>query len=131
MRDIRNLRHTPHIGIVVAIGDELRTFRTFITSAPARLDAPSTMTLYESTPNDLARFAMSPDDVTPTRSGRLARLVLIDVTEEEWQHARYGEEGHRLVSPDHVMVSVRTLQLWLWRRLRTLPLEESHIARVG
>jgi len=126
MRDTRN---TPHI--VIAIGDDLRTFRAFITGAPARLDAPSTITLYESTPSDFTRFAMSPDDLAPTCSGRLVRLVLVAVAEEKWQHARYAEEGHHLAPPDHVMVSAQTLQIWLWRRLRTSLLEESQIARVG
>lgn len=125
---MQTIQHTSRIAI--AIGDELRTFRAFITSAPTRLDAPSTITLYESAPADLAGFALSPDDLAPAGPGQLARLVLVDATAEAWQHVRYAEGGHGLVPPDHVMVSTRTLQLWLWRRLRTFSLEELHIARV-
>lgn len=126
---MRNMRNTPHI--VIAIGDELGTFSAFITGAPAKLDAPSTITLYESTPGDFTRFAMSSDDLAPTRSDRLVRLVLVAATEENWQHARYAEEGHHLVPPDHIVVSARTLQLWLWQRLKAPFIEEPDSARAS
>ncbi len=126
---MRDIRYTPRI--VIAIGDDLGTFSAFITGAPARLDAPSTITLYESTHGDFTRFAISTDDIAPTRSGRLVRLVLVAAAEEKWQHARYAEEGHRLVPPDDVMVSARTLQLWLWQRLKAPFTGDPDIARAS
>jgi hypothetical protein len=44
--------------------------------------------------------------------------VLIDAVELTWQRARYAERGHRLTTPDDALVSVKTLQLWLWQRLK-------------
>ncbi len=72
-------------------------------------------------PGRSRQLRASADDIPPMCTGGLARLVLVDATAEESQHARYAGEGHRLVSPDHVMVSTRTLQLWRWYGLRAPP----------
>jgi hypothetical protein len=120
---------TPQIS--VAIGGQVRLYHAYITTAPARLDAPSTVTLYESTVTDLAGFAIDPDAVHQHRSNTSARLVLIDAVELTWQRARYAECGHQLTTPDGVLVSLSTLQLWLWQRLKAPFIGDSDIARAS
>lgn len=102
--------------ILVTIGQQTRIFHAFVTAASARLDAPSTVTLYVSTLADLAGFA---DDVTlePAAAARPARLVLIDAMEFTWQRARCREAGHRLIRVDARFVGPAALERWLWRRL--------------
>lgn len=120
---------TPRIS--VAIGGQVRLYHAYITTAPARLDAPSTVTLYESSVTDLAGFAVDPDAVHPHRSNTSARLVLIDAVELTWQRARYTDGGHTLITPDDVLVSLSTLQLWLWRRLKAPCIGDRDIARAS
>ncbi|MEZ5319710.1 MAG: hypothetical protein R2752_20080 [Vicinamibacterales bacterium] len=120
---------TPHIS--VAIGHQVRLYHAYITTAPARLDAPSTVTLYESTVTDLAGFAIEPDAIHAHRSNTSARFVLIDAVELTWQRARYADDGHQLTTPDDVLVSLSTLQLWLWRRLKAPFTGDSDIARTS
>ena len=62
---MRTTAITPHI--TVAIGQQVRLYHAYITTAPATLDAPSTMTLYESTVTDLAGFAIDPDGLDTFR----------------------------------------------------------------
>jgi len=114
---MRTTAITPHI--TVAIGQQVRLYHAYITTAPATFDAPSTMTLYESTVNDLAGFAIEPDGFDRFRARTSARLVLIDAVELAWQRARYAEADHQLTTPDDVLVRPSTLQLWLWQRLKT------------
>jgi hypothetical protein len=118
---------TPHIS--VAIGGEVRLYHAYITTAPARLDAPSTVTLYESTATDLAGFVIDPDTIQRLRPHTSARLVLVDAVELVWQRARYADAGHALTTPDDVLVSLSTLQLWLWRRLKAPFIGDPDIAR--
>ncbi len=113
---MRTTAVTPHV--TVAIGQQVRFYHAYITTAPATLDAPSTMTLYESTVNDLAGFAFDPNGLDTFRPRTSARLVLIDAVELTWQRARYSEGGHQLAMPDNVLVSLNTLELWLWQRLK-------------
>lgn len=113
---MRTTAITPHI--TVAIGQQVRLYHAYITTAPAALDAPSTLTVYESTVTDLAGFAFEPKSLDRFPSRSSARLVLIDAVEFTWQHARYSEAQHRLALPDDVLVSLSTLQLWLWQRLK-------------
>ena len=120
---------TPHI--TVAIGQQVRLYHAYITTAPPALDAPSTMTLYESTATDLAGFAIDPDELDVFRSRMFARLVLIDAVELAWQRARYAEAGHQLTPPDDVLVSLSTLQFWLWPRLKAPFTGDRDIARAS
>lgn len=120
---------TPHIS--VTIGGQVRLYHAYITTAPARLDAPSTVTLYESTATDLAGFAIDPDAIHRLRSRTSARLVLIDAVELTWQRARYADGGHTLITPDDVLVSLSTLQLWLWQRLKAPLIGDPDIARAS
>jgi len=107
-----------HASIVIAIGGESRRYDAFVTSAEARIDAPSTLTLCTSTLGDLALFAGS--DLTFSVGSALAeaRLILVDATELAWQRARCREVGHLLVPADPWLAGGKTLQPWLWRRLR-------------
>ena len=120
---------TPHI--TVAIGQQVRLYHAYITTASALLDAPSTMTLYESTVPDLAGFAFEPSGLDAFRSRTSARLVLIDAVELAWQRARYTEAGHQLTTPDDVLVSLSTLQFWLWQRLKAPFNGDPDIARAS
>ena len=126
---MRTTAITPHI--TVAIGQQVRLYHAYITTAPAVFDAPSTMTLYESTVTDLAGFASDPETLVPGRSTACARLVLIDAVELAWQRARYTEAGHQLTTPDEVLVSLSTLQLWLWQRLKAPFTGDPDIARAS
>ncbi|ODS57810.1 MAG: hypothetical protein ABS36_05055 [Acidobacteria bacterium SCN 69-37] len=120
---------TPHVTVV--IGQQVRLYHAYITTAPARFDAPSTVALYESTVTDLAGFAMDPDVLDTLGSRTSARLVLIDAVELAWQRARYTESGHQLTTPDDVLVSLSTLQRWLWQRLKAPFTGDSDIARAS
>jgi hypothetical protein len=108
--------------IVVTIGQHTRLYRAFITSAPARLDAPATLTLYASTLADVAMFAASDTALDAGRAQASARLVLVDATELSWQRCRYREAGHVLAPADGGLVGLTSLQTWLWQRLRGLGL---------
>jgi hypothetical protein len=108
-------------GIVVTIGGQSRRYEAFVTSAPARFDAPSTMTLYASTLADVAMFAANDVALAPASDWSGARLILVDATELAWQRARCREQRHLLAPADGGLVGASTLENWLWRRLRTFP----------
>jgi hypothetical protein len=82
---------TPSIG--VTIGQQMRLFHAFVTTAPAVLDAPSTVTHYLATLSDVSGLAADPSALDTNRTSTPARLVLVDSTELDWQRARY-REGH-------------------------------------
>jgi len=106
--------------IVVTIGHQTRFYRAFITSAPARFDAPSTLTLYASTLSDVAMFAANEIALDAGRARACARLVLVDATELNWQRCRCRETGHFLTPADAGLVGLNSLQVWLWQRLRAM-----------
>lgn len=105
--------------VLVTIGRESRVYHAFVTPAPSQLDAPSTITLYTSTPPDVAGLAS--DELSLDRDpGRLsARLVLVETTELALQRARYREVGYVLAPADRHLVGLTMLEHRLWRRLRT------------
>ena len=103
--------------IEVTIGRETRFYHAFITTAPVRLDAPATVTLHTAPLSDVSAMAADPITFTPTRAKSSARLVLIDVTEFDWQRARYRDERHLFAPADPVLVGLNTLQQWLWNRI--------------
>ena len=105
-------------GIVVTIGQQSRLFHAFVTSAPAGLDAPATMTLYASTLADVAVFAASEIVFDAAYARSCARLVLVDAAEVAWQRARCREGRHLLAPADSRLVGLNPLQCWLWRRMR-------------
>ncbi|HYN09700.1 MAG TPA: hypothetical protein VES67_20125 [Vicinamibacterales bacterium] len=104
--------------IVVTIGRQTRLYHAFITSAPCRIDAPSTVTLYAATLADVAVFAANEIVLDATRARTCARLVLVDATELAWQRARCREARHWLAPADEGLVGLNTLQHWLWQRIR-------------
>jgi len=113
MRDI-----SPTPNITVTIGGQLRIYYAYVTTAGPELDGPSTMTLYASTLTDLSGFAADPIVHERVGGKAHARLVLIDLRELAWHRARYRGE-HCLFAPaDPVLVSLNTLQHWLWLRLQ-------------
>jgi hypothetical protein len=121
--EMNTLPGTP--SIVVSIGRQTRVYQAFITSAPCRLDAPATVTLYSSTLADVAVFAANEIPMDAGCARTCARLVLVDAIELAWQRARCREERHLLAPADAGLVGASTLQLWLWRRLRGVEHERS------
>ena len=113
---MKNESSTPSIS--VTIGRQTRLYHAFVTTAPAALDAPSTVTLYAGSLRDVATFACDPFSLDPARGGAGSRLILVDTTELAWQRARCRSRAHRLAAADPVLVGFSTLQEWLWQRLQ-------------
>ena len=111
---MRQLSITP--SITLTIGHHTRLYFTFVTTAPAELDSPSTMTLHGSTFSDVAGFAAAPITYDELRGRTPAPLVLVDAMELAWQRARYGGNQHLFLRADPVLVGLNTLQHWLWQR---------------
>ena len=84
--------------IEVTIGRQTRLYHAFITTAPAALDAPSTLTLYAGPLKDVAGFAVDSVALDTTKAATPSRLVLIDTTElkpielREELRRRFGSE---------------------------------------
>ena len=113
---MRHLSITP--SITVTIGRHTRIYYAFVTTAPADLDSPATVTLHASTFSDVSGFAADPIPHDPGRARTPARLVLIDAMELAWQRATFRGNNHLLLSADPVLVGLNTLQHWLWQRLQ-------------
>ena len=117
---------SPVPSIAVTIGGQLRVYHAFVTTADPELDGPSTLTLHASTFSDIAGFAANPLVHDTARGRTPARLVLIETRELAWHRARYRAD-HRIFAPaDPVLVSLRTLQHWLWQRLQASGANEVH-----
>src|SRR5258705_624242 len=98
MKDVRERSHamrdlsiTP--SITVTIGRHTRLYFAFITTAPAELDSPATMTLHAGTFADVVGFAADACVHDEMRARTPARLLLVDAMELAWQLARYP--GHQ------------------------------------
>jgi hypothetical protein len=115
---------TPNIE--VTIGRQTRLYHAFITTAPAALDAPSTLTLYAGTLSDVVGFAEDPVAMDDAKARTPSRLILIDAAELAWQRARCRSRAHRLAPADPVLVGLNTLQQWLWQRLQLPTMTEAH-----
>ena len=113
---MRQLSITP--SITVTIGQHTRLYFAFVTTAPAELDSPSTMTLHASTFSDVAGLAADPITHDELRGRTPARLVLVDAMELAWQRARIRGHHHRFQPADPELVSVTALQQCLWQRLQ-------------
>jgi hypothetical protein len=114
---MRDFATTPSIGIT--IGRQTRLYHAFVTTAPAALDSPSTVTLYASTLSDLSGFAADDIDHDNGNGRARARLVLVDAGELAWQRARCRGDHHILAPADPVLVGLTSLQHWLWQRFQT------------
>lgn len=113
---MRDFMTTPSIGIT--IGRQTRTYYAFVTTAPAALDSPSTVTLYNGTLSDLASFVTAEIDHVSATAINRARLVLVDAAELAWHRARCWGQHHLLAPADPVLVSATSLQHWLWQRIQ-------------
>src|SRR5687767_1045317 len=113
---MRQLSITPHI--TVTIGHHTRQYYAFVTTAPAELDSPSTMTLYAATFSDVVGLAAEPITHDQLRARTPARLVLVEAMEFAWQRANYRGHQHVFLRADPVLVGLNTLQHWLWQRLQ-------------
>jgi hypothetical protein len=113
---MRDLAITP--SITVTIGRHTRLYFAFVTTAPAELDSPATMTLHAADFAEVVGFAAEPFTHDEARGRTPARLVLVDAMELAWQRARYRGHQHRLLTADPGIVGLNTLQHWLWQRLQ-------------
>jgi hypothetical protein len=115
-KQMRQLSITP--SITVTIGHHTRQYFAFVTTAPAELDSPATVTLHASTFSDVVGFAAEPVTHDELRGRAPGRLVLVDAMELAWQRAKYRGHQHVLLPADPMLVGLNTLQLWLWQRLQ-------------
>jgi hypothetical protein len=113
---------TPSIS--VTIGRRECLYDAFITTAPAKLDLPATITLLADTLLELSCYAEDPFSLDTTRSLYVARLVLVDNLQSDWQCARYEGNGHLLIAADPRMADFNTLQQLIWRLLLTAGLNQ-------
>ena len=111
--------------IAVTIGQQTRLYHAFVTTAPAALDAPSTMTLYAATLEDVFGLAADPIALNTSQANTRARLVLVNATELVWQRASYREKRHIFAAADPVLVGLNGLQRWLWQRLHAVSIDDS------
>lgn len=125
---MRTTSITPSIG--VTIGRQTRLYYAYITTAPAALDAPSTMTLCTACLADVSGFALDQVTFDSLRARTSARLVLVNATELAWQRRRCREKKHLLAPADPVLVGLNTLQHWLWQRLGA-PAGNEHNTSLG
>ena len=105
--------------ITVTIGGHTRLYFAYITTAPAELDSPATITLHSGSLSEVSGFATESLTLDPTRGRSAARLVLVDAMELAWQRAKYRGHQHLLLAGDPVLVGLNTLQHWLWQRLQS------------
>ena len=108
--------------ITVTIGRHTRLYFAFITTAPADLDSPATITLLRRHSAGALRlrgrpFHASITTAQPVRRAARARGCNLEFA---WQRAKY--RGHSICcSPaDPVLAGLNTLQHWLWQRLQTV-----------
>jgi hypothetical protein len=113
---MRALSITP--SITVTIGRHTRIYFAYVTTAPAELDSPATVTLHVSTFSDVVGFAAEPITHNEFQGRSAGRLVLVDAMEFAWQRAKYRGHQHLLLPADPVLVGLNTLQHWLWQRLQ-------------
>ena len=112
--------------VTVSIAGQIRIYHAFVTTASPAVDAPSTLTLYTSTLTDVAGFAADPLVFDASRGRTPARLVLIETRELAWQREKYRADHALCATADPLLVSVKTLQQWLWARLQAPIPSEVH-----
>jgi hypothetical protein len=111
--------------ISVTIGRLECLYDAVITTAPATLDLPDTITLLADTLLELSCYAVDPFSLDTTRSKYAARLVLADTLKREWQCATYEGNGHLVIAADPRMADFNTLQQLVWRLLLTASLNQA------
>ena len=110
-------QRSPTPSITVTIGQHTRIYFAFVTTAPADLDSPATLTLHAAPLGEVAGFAAEPPALDGTRSRVPARLILVDALELAWQRAKCRGHHHPFLPADPVLVGLNALQQWLWQRL--------------
>ena len=123
---MRQLSITP--SITVTIGRHTRQYFAFVTTAPAALDSPATVTLHAGPFADVVGLAADPVTHNELRARTPARLVLVDALELAWQRAKYRGHQHLMLRADPGLVGLNTLQLWLWQRLQQTPASSNEAA---
>jgi hypothetical protein len=113
--------------IAVTIGRHTRLYFAYVTTAPAQLDSPSTITLHAAAFCDVASLAADLITCDESRARTPARLILVDALERDRQRANYRGSSHRLFPADRVLVGLDTLQHWLWQRLQASTASEVHV----
>jgi hypothetical protein len=107
-------RLTPNIE--VSIGRELRLYHAYVTTAPVKLDAAATITVYAAPLSDVSGMAAAPMGLAADCAKTPARLVLVEGSQLEWQQARYREARHIFRRADPVLVGL-DLEHRLWNRI--------------
>ena len=110
-----HLSITPRI--TVTIGGLTRLYLAFVTTAPAELDLPRTVTVDEGPFEEVIGFAADPVTVDAARTHMAARVVLVESGDHAWQRATYRGHRHLFVAADRWLVSPDKLQSSLWQRL--------------
>jgi hypothetical protein len=123
---MRQLSVTP--SVTVTIGRHTRQYFAFVTTAPAALDSPATVTLHEESFADVIGLAADPIAYDEQRARTLARLVLVEAFELAWQRANYRGHQHLMLRADPGLVGLNTLQHWLWQRLQQAPASSASVA---
>jgi hypothetical protein len=123
---MRQLLITP--SVTVTIGRHTRQYFAFVTTAPAALDSPATVTLHAGPFVDVVGLAADPVTYDALRALTPARLVLVEALELAWQRAKYRGHQHVLLRADPGLVGLNTLQHWLWQRLEQVPASSNQVA---
>ena len=114
---MRQLSITP--SITVTIGRHTRLYFAFVTTAPAELDSPATVTLHAATFSDVVGLRRGPD--------HLRRAPRAERRHAWFSSTRWSSPGSGpstagistcLLPADPVLVGLNTLQHWLWQRLQ-------------
>ena len=85
--------------ITVTIGHHTRIYFAFVTTAPAELDSPATVTLHAAIVCGRRRLRGRTDHARSRPRGRTpARLVLVDAMELAWQRAKCRGHQHLLLA---------------------------------
>jgi hypothetical protein len=103
---MRQLSITP--SITVTIGRHTRQYFAFVTTAPAGLDSPATVTLHAAPFADVVGLAADPITHDEHRARTPARLVLVDAMELAWQRAKYRGHQHLILRADPGLVGLNT-----------------------
>jgi hypothetical protein len=110
-----HLSITPRI--TVTIGGLTRLYLAYVTTAPAELDLPRTVTVEEGPFEEVIGLAADPVAVDAARTCMPARVVLVESGERAWQRATYRGNHHLFLEADRWLVSVEKLESSLWQRL--------------
>ena len=114
---MRQLSITP--SITVTIGRHTRQYFAFVTTAPAELDSPATVTLHAATVRGRRRASRRIRSHTTSSAHERQHAWCWSMRMElAWQRAKYRGHQHLLLPADPGLVGLNTLQHWLWQRLQ-------------